>query len=145
MSFLTYYRSVYSITKQFFLVSFLPKYKSAMKPGLFLCLFIIGISASCDRPRPVKTANADDSFSGFETRFLDSYWKQYPCNSASTTGGPNSISVGYGKYYGDLIIPDSMSIAANVQYSENWIDSLNNIDFRELNDNNKISFNIIKN
>jgi uncharacterized protein (DUF885 family) len=116
-----------------------------MKPGLILCFLIVGIFTSCGRPEEKKMANTNETFSGFETRFLDSYWKQYPCNSANTTAGPNSISVGYGKYYEELIIPDSMSFAANVQYSEHWIDSLNNIDFKELNDNNKISFNIIKN
>ena len=116
-----------------------------MKPSLILCLITIGIMASCNRPKMGESAKANETFSGFESRFLDSYWKQYPCNSASTSGGPNSISVGYGKYYEELIIPDSMSIAANVQFSEHWIDSLGHIDFRELNDNNKISFNIIKN
>jgi uncharacterized protein (DUF885 family) len=116
-----------------------------MKPSHILCLLIIGISPSCKRPLNIKSSNADEAFSGFETKFLDSYWRQYPCNSASTSAGPNSISVGYGKYYEELIIPDSISIAANVQYSKNRIDSLNNLDFKGLTDNNKISFNIIRN
>jgi hypothetical protein len=134
------------INNQAVLLSFIQlKNEPKMKPGLILCFLIVGIFTSCGRPEEKKMANTNETFSGFETRFLDSYWKQYPCNSANTTAGPNSISVGYGKYYGELIIPDSMSFAANVQYSENWIDSLNNVDFKELNDNNKISFNILKN
>ena len=72
----------------------------------------------------------------FESRFLDHYWKQYPSQS---------ITIGYGKYYDDLVIPDSAAFAQHVVFSRQWLDSLNKLDFLRLSDNNKISYNIIKN
>ena len=69
----------------------------------------------------------NEAFSGFETRFLDQYWKQYP---------NQSINIGYGKYYENLILPDSDTFAAHVQFSKQWIDALNTLDYDGLNDNN---------
>lgn len=92
----------------------------------------------CKPQEPPAAANdqADKSFSAFEDRFLDAYWKQHPSQA---------IFVGYGKYYEDLIIPDSAGIASFVTFSQAWLDSLHQIDVNSLNDNNKISLNIIKN
>src|SRR5580704_17888730 len=102
--------------------------------------FIIVLSAlgilACKETTNKSIARADKTFSDFEIRFLDSYWKQYPSNS---------IIIGYGKYYENLVIPDSTSFALHVQFSRDWIDSLNTLDDSGLSDNNKISFNIIKN
>jgi uncharacterized protein (DUF885 family) len=102
--------------------------------------FIIVLSAlgilACKETTNKSIARADKTFSDFEIRFLDSYWKQYPSNS---------IIIGYGKYYENLVIPDSTSFALHVQFSRDWIDSLNTLDYSGLSDNNKISFNIIKN
>ena len=67
---------------------------------------------------------------------LDAYWNQYP--SAA-------IFIGYGKYYEKLVIPDSAGFAGSIAFSKAWIDSLNKIDYKSLSDNDKISFNIIKN
>jgi uncharacterized protein (DUF885 family) len=116
-----------------------------MRLSHLLCLLIIEISTACNMQAKKNTVDADEAFPSLETQFLDSYWKQYPCNSSSTTSGPNSISVGYGKYYGEMVIPDSLSFARNVQFSKDWLDSLNKLDYKGLSDNNKISFNIIKN
>lgn len=95
-------------------------------------LAFIMLSSSCKQAKE----NTDLSFSKFETRFLDSYWKQYPSGS---------IFAGYGKYYDKLVIPDSATFAGNIAFSKQWIDSLSAISFSELSDNNQISFNIIKN
>jgi uncharacterized protein (DUF885 family) len=100
---------------------------------IFLAAF--GITA-CHESADKNIGNADKSFSEFENRFLDSYWKQYPSGS---------ITIGYGKYYENLVIPDSTSFLLNVRFSRNWIDSLNALNYNGLSDNNKISFNIIKN
>jgi uncharacterized protein (DUF885 family) len=97
---------------------------------------IVLLIAACNTPVERKTAHADEDFSGFETRFLDRYWNEYPSQS---------ITIGYGKYYDKLVIPDSPAFAAHVQFSRAWIDSLNILDYNALSDNNKISFNIIKN
>ncbi len=104
-----------------------------MKYILFCILLII---LSCNEQVQKTTINEDVNFSAFESRFLDQYWKQYPSSA---------ILIGYGKYYENLIVPDSISFAANVRFSKQWIDSLNALNFNSLNDNNKISFNIIKN
>jgi uncharacterized protein (DUF885 family) len=91
---------------------------------------------SCQSPAPATKDSADTAFAGFETRFLDSYWKEYPSNA---------IFIGYGKYYEDLVIPDSSAFARHVAYSKQWIDSLQALNYDALSDNNKISFRIIRN
>jgi len=91
---------------------------------------------SCQSPAPAAKDSADTAFAGFETRFLDSYWKEYPSNA---------IFIGYGKYYEDLVIPDSSAFARHVAYSKQWIDSLQALNYDALSDNNKISFRIIRN
>ncbi len=101
----------------------------------FLALAVL-LTVSCNSPVEKKPAFADEDFSAFETRFLDRYWHEYPSQS---------ITIGYGKYYDRLVIPDSSAFADHVQFSRSWLDSLNKQDYNALSDNNKISFNIIKN
>jgi uncharacterized protein (DUF885 family) len=100
---------------------------------IIACLFLT-IVHEPEKPHPVITG--DESFADFENVFLDSYWKQYP------TG---SIYSGYGKYYDELVIPDKSSFNNNITFSKAWMDSLAKLDFETLNDNNKISYHIIKN
>jgi uncharacterized protein (DUF885 family) len=107
-----------------------------MKYAHFLTTGLILFAIACNSTIDKYKGRANEAFSGFETRFLDQYWKQYP---------NQSINIGYGKYYENLIVPDSDAFAAHVQFSKQWIDSLNTLDYDGLNDNNKISFNIIKN
>jgi len=99
-----------------------------MLPAIYL--------ASCNNQKQDNTSDSETSFANFESRFLDAYWKQYPSSA---------IFVGYGKYYENLVIPDSSSFANSIAFSNQWIDSLNKLDYNKLSDNNKISFNIIKN
>ncbi len=94
---------------------------------------------SCNSPKqstPEKADSGNQAFATFEDNFLDAYWKQYP--SAG-------IFVGYGKYYENLVIPDSASFASNVEFSKLWLDSLNKIDLKGLSNNNQISLKIIRN
>ncbi len=98
--------------------------------------FIAVTILACNTPQPKNPVYSDKDFAAFEDRFLDSYWMQYP------TG---SIFAGYGKYYDKLVVPDSAAFANNLAFSKRWIDSLNQLDFKQLSDNNKISFNIIQN
>lgn len=76
------------------------------------------------------------AFREFESRFLDAYWHQYP--SAA-------ITIGYGRYYEDLVIPDSISFRKNIAFSDKWLDSLRSTTFDSLDDNSKISYLIIEN
>jgi Bacterial protein of unknown function (DUF885) len=98
------------------------------------------IGAACHSGAPDAaaggSADKDKAFAAFEDRFLDAYWKQHPSFS---------ISVGYGKYYDDLTIPDSASFLANLDFDRRWTDSLKATGYDQLNDNNKISFKIIQN
>ncbi len=113
-----------------------------MKYLLFATLLMIIIATQGCKPQPAVSTetntknNTDSTFAAFENRFLDAYWKQHP--SAA-------IFVGYGKYYENLVIPDSVSVTNNINFSKAWIDSLQTNDLSKLSDNNKISFNIIKN
>lgn len=99
-------------------------------------LFMLMIGCKSNSPTASNSASTDTAFTQFETRFLDAYWQHYP------TG---SIFAGYGKYYDQLVVPDSAAFAGDLAFSARWIDSLNALDNEQLSDNNKISFNIIKN
>src|SRR5882724_3620275 len=104
------------------------------------CCIILLSTISCNAPQQNNTAGAgqaaDSSFKNFETRFLDSYWNQYP--SAS-------IFIGYGKYYENLVIPDSTAFVYNSLFSTHWLDSLHQVPYDQLNDNYKISYHILEN
>ena len=91
---------------------------------------------SCNSKKQGVDNNADKAFSNFERVFLDAYWKQYPSSA---------INAGYGKYYENLVIPDSTSFAGNISFSKQWLDSLNKISINKLDINNQISFKIINN
>jgi hypothetical protein len=114
----------------------LPVFKNVqMKlPAKLLLLFVIAAIA-CQSPKG-RDLETDQSFTGFENRFLDAYWKQYP---------NGSIFVGYGKYYDILVVPDSAAFENNILFSKQWLDSLQELPYAQLSDNNKISANIIKN
>ena len=103
---------------------------------LYFLAFPALLFTSCLTSTEKEKADPDGSFSAFETRFLDQYWKEYPAQS---------INIGYGKYYEKLVIPDSLSFATDLRFSKDWLDSLNTLDYTRLSDNNKISFSIIKN
>jgi uncharacterized protein (DUF885 family) len=100
---------------------------------LFVLLMLFNFGCNSDKQ---NNNNTDTAFTRFEDTFLDAYWNQYP---------DLSIYYGYGKYYDKLVVPDSSTFAGKISFSKNWIDSLNKLDFKQLNENNKISFNIIKN
>jgi uncharacterized protein (DUF885 family) len=119
-----------------FFRSFIVLKTVTMKYTFLLVIPAILAGTACNTGTEKNKPNTDDSFSGFETRFLDQYWKQYPAQA---------IGIGYGKYYENLVIPDSLAIAGNLTFSKDWIDSLQAQDYIGLSDNNKISFNIIKN
>lgn len=101
-----------------------------------LAIVILLTSFGCKSAKQNSSDQGDTSFATFEDRFLDAYWKQHPAAA---------IFAGYGKYYDSVVIPDSAAFASHKAFAEQWMDSLNNIDINELNDNNKISLNIIKN
>jgi len=48
-----------------------------------------------------------------------------------------AIIAGYGKYYDELIIPDSAAFTNNIAFSKRWMDSLSKIGTTQLSDNNK--------
>ena len=108
-----------------------------MKNLLSLIVIVLAFATlSCNSKKQISNNNMDKIFSNFEDVFLDAYWKQHP-----------SLSVfeGYGKYYDNLVIPDSASFADNIAFSKQWIDSLNKIDINQLGTNNQISLKIIRN
>src|SRR5450432_575647 len=106
--------------------------------GILPAIFFIFCTcpALCQNNSTKEGSGTDESFKRFETTFLDNYWKQYPSNS---------IFIGYGKYYENLVIPTRTTFASDITFSKLWLDSLKNVGFSKLSDNNKISYKIIKN
>ena len=108
-----------------------------MKHNLYkLLVLLLLLNFGCHSDKQNINNNTDKAFTKFEDAFLDAYWKQYPTSS---------IYSGYGKYYDKLVVPDSSAFDDNISFSKNWIDSLDNLDYKGLSENNKISLNIIKN
>jgi Bacterial protein of unknown function (DUF885) len=104
------------------------------KPLLFLA-FAMGIFA-CNPTQKSEGNAADKTFARFEDIFLDDYWQHYPVAS---------IYNGYGKYYDSLVVPNAAAYAKDIAFSKQWLDALNQLPFNQLSDNNKISYNVIKN
>ena len=76
----------------------------------FTYCFSIMIFFSCNNNESnTRNENTNSSFNNFQPRFLDAYWKENP--SAA-------IFVGYGKYYDELVIPDSTAFAKNISFSK---------------------------
>jgi uncharacterized protein (DUF885 family) len=103
--------------------------------NLILFLAITSLIYACNSS-PKSSENADKTFAKFEDTFLDAYWQHYPTNS---------IYIGYGKYYDSLVVPNQAAYANDIAFSKQWLDKLNQLNINQLSDNNKISFNIIKN
>lgn len=103
-----------------------------MKNTSFCLLLFILISCNTQKTND----NSDKAFAKFEDVFLDAYFKQY---------SNASIYNGYGKYYDSLVVPNIAAVANDVAFSKHWLNELNALDTQKLNDNNKISINIIKN
>ena len=103
----------------------------------FLC-FIILVAAcnSSTNQSNERTGSQDVLFNAFQPGFLDAYWKENPSGS---------IFAGYGKYYDQLIIPDSNSFVHAVAFSKQWLDSLHAFAYDKLSDDNKINYSIIQN
>jgi hypothetical protein len=105
-----------------------------MKYFLFGPLIILFVS--CNNRNTNKTFDDDSSFTNFETRFMDAYWKQNPSSS---------IFAGYGKYYEDLKLPDSAAFASDVAFAKYYLDSLHSFDYNSLSPSNKIDYKILEN
>lgn len=101
------------------------------------CIAVLLLCLSCNTSEK-KTAvdNSDTSFNTFIGRFLDAFWKQNPAAS---------ISIGYGKYYELLKVPDSAAFAGDVIFSKGYLDSLSWFNYDQLSDKNKIDYKIIEN
>lgn len=79
---------------------------------LYAACMIIFLGSACN-PQNQNTTSTEDgntAFNNFQPRFLDAYWKENP--SAA-------IFAGYGKYYEELVIPDSASFVQSVIFQNN--------------------------
>lgn len=106
----------------------------------FSCLcFVLMFAACTSNTNTTATAsgqNIDSSFNNFQPRFLDAYWKANPSGA---------IFAGYGKYYDELIIPNSNSFLQTVNFSKQWLNSLHGFNYNDLSNDNKVNYNIIQN
>src|SRR5690348_329269 len=107
-----------------------------MKKRHFLLLLLFFAACNKHNQNNSQQGDVNTSFNNFQPPFLDAYWKQNP--SAS-------IYTGYGKYYDALVIPDSAAFVQSVRFSKRWLDSLHSYNYNNLNDDNKINYNIIQN
>ena len=105
----------------------------------FSCLCLM-ITVACNNTNQEQSTKPEGdinaSFKDFQPRFLDAYWKANPSSA---------IYVGYGKYYDELIIPDSNAFMNSINFSKQWLDSLYAFKYNDLSDDNKIDYNIIQN
>ena len=108
--------------------------RTSIRMRSFLLPVIMLLAACTSADDPEQAAPVD--FDGFKTRFLDAYWKQYP--SAA-------IAVGYGKYYGELPVPDSAYYTGSVAFADRWLDSLHAIGGEQLPLDERISYRMIEN
>jgi uncharacterized protein (DUF885 family) len=102
------------------------------------CCIIFSLFTACNNVNTNRSEKrgTDASFNDFQPRFLDAYWKENP--SAA-------VFVGYGKYYDQLVIPDTLAFVNTVTFSRQWLDSLHSYSYTDLSDDNKINYNIIQN
>ena len=109
-----------------------------MRPTIPACmsLFFLGLLACTSSQKQAPGLGPDSLFNAFQSRFLDSFWRANP---------GEAISVGYGKYYEKLTIPDSSSFAQASVFSSRWLDSLYSYEYPKLSSNNQINFRIIEN
>ena len=109
-----------------------------MKYSACFLLISIAFCLSCNsNNKPADSIkNTDSSFTIFENRFIDAYWKQNPAAA---------IYAGYGKYYDILKIPDATAFESDTRFAKNYLDSLKTFDFTQLSSNNKIDYRILEN
>ena len=100
------------------------------------CLFIFCFACNTKPDKSNDGAELHSSFARFQQTFLDSFWKNNPASA---------IYVGYGKYYENLKVPDSMAFSKDVAFAKAWLDSLEDYDYDNLNGDDKINYNIIRN
>src|SRR5688500_11871876 len=103
---------------------------------LVVSLLIICLACNTEPDKLNDGAELHSSFAGFQQTFLDSFWKNNPANA---------IHVGYGKYYERLKVPDSIAFSKDVAFAKTWLDSLEEYDYNNLNGDDKINYNIIRN
>ena len=100
----------------------------------FLLIFCFACNLEPDRSNDEEKLHS--SFARFQQTFLDSFWKNNPAYA---------IYVGYGKYYENLKVPDSAAFSKDVAFANVWLDSLEDYDYDNLNGDDKINYNIIRN
>lgn len=113
-------------------------HKHLLSLRLFISSLALLLLFACNTS--TKQSGADDnatvSFSAFQQRFLDSFWKNNPAEA---------IYAGYNRYAEDLKIPDSASFINDVIFSKRWLDSLHSYNYNNLSSDDKINYNIISN
>lgn len=83
-----------------------------------------------------KDVESDKVFEKYSASFIEALWKQNP--DWATTAG-------YHKYDSVLVIPDRKSIASSNIFAKNQLDSLNNINPKQLSAANQTDFYLIQN
>ena len=100
---------------------------------VFLLVFCFACNTKSDKS---DSTELHASFARFQQTFLDSFWKNNPASA---------IYVGYGKYYEHLKVPDSAAFSKDVAFAKTWLDSLEDYGYNNLNGDDKINYNIIRN
>ncbi len=107
--------------------------KFIMKKLLFIILsFICLLSSSLF----AKHITDDQQFDAFKERFVFAILKIYP---------DVATSIGYHAYDSILMVPDNSYMKMQINFSTNYLDSLNRFNYAALNDGNKTDFKIIEN
>lgn len=110
------------------------KIKGSSKLIVLILIFCFACNSGADKTNDRQELHS--SFTQFQQRFLDSFWKNNPAQA---------IHAGYGKYFERLKIPDNMAFANDVAFANTWLDSLEEYNYADLNGDDKINYNIIRN
>ena len=109
-----------------------------IKKILFTAVAIILLFNGCkkDNSQGPQLGRDNDSFTAYESSFLDGLWKLSP---------DWAISVGYHKYDSILLVPDDKSRDKLVTYAKIQLDSLSRFEITQLSNANQIDYHMMEN
>jgi uncharacterized protein (DUF885 family) len=109
--------------------------KKVFYPLLGLALLACGEKEAAKK-EPTTPPSYDEKFSTFTSEFINAYWAQNPLQAADA---------GFHLYDDQLPLPDEQGRREQIAFAEKYLQQLNEFDYEQLSDHNKIDYKILKN